>query len=328
VILTVTLNPAIDVTYHVDALTLGATHRVSRVDERLGGKGINVASVLAQLGEPVSATGLLRDGPDGFTPIAAAPRRTVVVTDGRDATGFWEPGPVVTPSEWAAFTAGFAALAASARVVVFSGSLPGGLPDNAYASLIGLARSAGCRTILDTSGPALTQGMLGRPDVVKPNTAELEHLWAARGPRLAELGEAPSSQNVPLSARADQAVVGESRNLPLSAQADQTVVAESRNLPLSAQADETVVVESHGAEGLRALRWQARPPRHIAGNPTGAGDACVAALARGLLHGTAWPELLRDAVALSAAAVASPVAGHVDLELYQALKPEVIVKES
>jgi tagatose 6-phosphate kinase len=273
VILTVTLNPAIDVTYHVDALVPGATHRVSRVDERLGGKGVNVASVLSQLVEPVVATGLLRDGPEGFTPIAAAPRRTVVVTDGRDATGFWEPGPVVTPAEWAAFTVAFAHLAASARVVVLSGSLPGGLPDHAYASLIGLARSAGCRTILDTSGAALTHGIVGGPDIVKPNAAERQHL--------------PPSAN-----------------------------------------HDTVIVESHGAEGLRALGWRARPPRHIEGNPTGAGDACVAALARGLLHGTAWPELLRDAVALSAAAVASPVAGHVDIELYQALKPEVIVEES
>lgn len=72
----------------------------------------------------------------------------------------------------------------------------------------------------------------------------------------------------------------------------------------------------------------ARPPRHINGNPTGAGDACVAALARGLLLDTAWPELLRDAVALSAAAVAAPVAGSVDLDLYRELLPDIIVEES
>jgi tagatose 6-phosphate kinase len=275
VILTVTLNPALDITYHVEAMVPGATHRVSRVDERLGGKGVNVACVLEQLGEAVVATGLLHEGPPAFTPIAAHPRRTVVVTDGRDATGFWEPGPVVTAAEWAAFTANFAGLAAAARVVVFAGSLPSGLPEDAYASLIRLARAAGCRTILDTSGTALAHGFAAGPDVVKPNTAELPHL-TAHG-----VG-APTG---------------------------------------------TVVVQSHGPEGLRAWRWRARPPRHIEGNPTGAGDACVAALARGLLHGTPWPQLLREAVALSAAAVASPVAGHVDLELYAALKPEVKVEE-
>ncbi|HCT79819.1 MAG TPA: 1-phosphofructokinase, partial [Micromonosporaceae bacterium] len=181
-ILTVTLNPAIDVTYHVDALVPGATHRVSRVDERLGGKGVNVAGVLTQLGVPVLTTGLMHDGPPSFTPIAASPRRTVVVTDGRDATGFWEPGPAVTPEEWAFFTAQFANMLPDFKVVVFSGSLPAGLPDHTYASLIGLARFAGCKTILDTSGPPLTHGFAAAPDIIKPNTSELAALLPASPP--------------------------------------------------------------------------------------------------------------------------------------------------
>lgn len=317
-ILTVTLNPALDLTYHVDALTPGATHRVSRVDERLGGKGVNVASVLAQLGEPTLMTGLLADTaipaalpatalgtplagtpatgldapspsdaahaaatpitgvtappPASFNPISGATRRTVVVTDGRDATGFWEPGPTVHPHEWAAFLDHFERLLPEARVVTLSGSLPGGLKPGAYAELIAIARDAGAKTILDTSGTALTRGLAAAPDIVKPNAAER-----------ADLGPAP---------------------------------------------DATVVVASHGPDGLTALHWRARPPRHIDGNPTGAGDACVAALARGLLHGTPWPEMLRDAVALSAAAVASPVAGHVDLDLYRELLPQITIEES
>jgi tagatose 6-phosphate kinase len=272
VILTVTLNPAIDVTYHVASLVPGETHRVSRVDERLGGKGINVASVLAQLDVPVRSTGLLRDGPQLFSPIAAAPRRTVVIADGQAATGFWEPGPVVTPLEWAGFVAHYVTLLTDAKVVVLSGSLPCGLPDHAYASLIGLARNAGSTTILDTSGDALRLGLLAKPDIVKPNTTEFADLAGACQPG-------------------------------------------------------STVVQSLGAQGLRAHGWRVRPPYPVAGNPTGAGDACVAALARGLLLGTPWPELLRDAVALSAAAVAAPVAGQVDLELYRKLLPEVIVEE-
>src|SRR5215218_6025860 len=129
-ILTVTLNPAIDVTYHVPALVPGQTHRVARVDERLGGKGINVASVLAQLDVPVRSTGLLRDGPPLFAPIAAPPRRTVVVADGREATGFWEPGLTVTPEEWAGFVAHYVTLLPDTKVVVLSGSLPTGPPDH------------------------------------------------------------------------------------------------------------------------------------------------------------------------------------------------------
>jgi len=271
-ILTVTLNPAIDLTYHVGELKPGETHRVSRVDERLGGKGVNVASVLAQLGVPAVATGLLRDGQPAFFPIAGATRRTVVVTDGRDATGFWEPGPVVTPEEWRGFQGHFSLLLKQSRVVVLAGSLPGGLPDDAYATLIGLCREAGVASILDTSGAALRHGVAAGPDVVKPNATELTELGSPGGG--------------------------------------------------------TVVVTSRAEHGLEALRWRARPPRRIEGNPTGAGDACVAALARGLLHRAGWPDLLRDAVALSAAAVASPVAGRADLELYENLLPHIVIEES
>ena len=280
-ILTVTLNPAIDITYHVGELKPGEVHRVSRVDERLGGKGVNVASVLAQIGVPAVATGLLRDGaamfaahparPD-FFPVAGATRRTVVVTDGRDATGFWEPGPVITPQEWDGFKAHFSLLLKKSKVVVLSGSLPLGLPDSAYASLIELCRDAGVASILDTSGAGLRLGVAAGPDIVKPNAEEF-----------ADVGAASS---------------------------------------------DTVVVASSGADGLAALGWRARPPRPIEGNPTGAGDACVASLARGLLHGTEWRDLLRDAVALSAAAVASPVAGLADLDLYQKLLPHIVIEES
>jgi tagatose 6-phosphate kinase len=290
-ILTVTLNPAIDLTYHVGELKPGQTHRVSRVDERLGGKGVNVASVLTQLGVPTVATGLLRDGPPAFFPIAGATRRTVVVTDGRDATGFWEPGPVVTPAEWQGFLAHFSLLLKQSRVVVLSGSLPGGLPGDAYASLVELCRAAAVSSILDTSGPALRLGVAAGPDVVKPNADELAELGVP-GTRTA--GRQP---------------------------------AQDRAGRLGMPGTRTVVVASRGADGLEALRWRTRPPRRMDGNPTGAGDACVAALARGLLHGTEWPDLLRDATALSAAAVASPVAGAVDLELYETLLPHIVLEE-
>jgi tagatose 6-phosphate kinase len=247
----------------------GATHRVKRVDERLGGKGVNVASVLAQLGIPVIATGLMHDGPAGFHPIAGRTRRTVVVTDGQDATGFWEPGPAIAREEWEGFKAHFAGLTRQAEVVVLSGSLPQNLPQTAYRELI---EACHVPSILDTSGDALREGMTAGPAVVKPNAAELKDL--------------------------------------------------GRTHP------NTTVVASDGPEGLCAKGIRARPPWPVAGNPTGAGDACVAALAKGLLNKASWPEMLRDAVALSAAAVASPIAGLVDPELYQALLPQIVMEEA
>ena len=288
-IVTVTLNPALDLTYEVDALIPHGTHRVAAVAERAGGKGLNVARVLHTAGEPVLATGLLgggtgervaallaRDGlASSFAPIAGETRRTVAVADHDDATGFWEPGPVVAAAEWAGFVDHFRSLLTGAQVVALCGSLPPGLPPDAYATLIRLAAAAGARTILDTSGAALRHGLAAGPDVAKPTAAEL-----------AAVPGSPAARSM---------------------------------------------IISRGADGLLAITpdgcWRAVPPERLAGNPTGAGDACVAALARGLRDGTAWPALLADAVALSAAAVVAPVAGTVDHDTYRRTRPRVTVTE-
>ncbi|MEV6925710.1 1-phosphofructokinase family hexose kinase [Dactylosporangium sp. NPDC051485] len=297
-ILTVTLNPALDLTYEVERLRPYATHRVSAVHERPGGKGLNVAGVLHALGEPVLATGLL-GGPTGarvqalvdaaglpssFAAIAGETRRTVTVADHTDATGLWEPGPVVSAAEWSAFAARFRTLLDGAAVVTLSGSLPAGLSPDAYAELITIARSLGIPSVLDTSGEALRLGLRAGPTLAKPNEAELAALMGSLGtpePGIRSL-LAPGSR---------------------------------------------AVVVSRGPRGLHAVTadgsWRAAPASALRGNPTGAGDACVAALARGLRDDTPWPPLLADAVALSAAAVAAPVAGSVDMDRYSRLKEAI-----
>jgi tagatose 6-phosphate kinase len=295
-IVTVTLNPALDLTYAVDALVPYGTHRVAAVTERPGGKGLNVARVLHALGEPVLATGLL-GGATGsrisqlladsgvgssFTPIAGETRRTVAVVDAGDATGFWEPGPAVTAAEWARFVADFRDLLATATVVTLSGSLPPGVPIDGYANLIAEAAAAGVPALLDTSGPALRHGLAAGPALAKPNDDELSAL------------------------------------LPERAAGRDGLVEAVRSLATGP------VVVSRGAAGLLAVAgddvWECAPPVAVLGNPTGAGDACVAALARGLRDGTAWPELLADAVALAAAAVAAPAAGDFDPETYRSTR--------
>jgi tagatose 6-phosphate kinase len=286
VILTVTLNAALDVTYDVDRVEWHAANRVARVRARAGGKGINVARVLHALGEDVVVTGLA-GGPtgdavraelaaaglrDALCPIAGDTRRTLAVTDGAtgDATGCWEPGPTVTPDEWERFLAAFARF--EADVVVLSGSLPPGVPPDAYATLC-----RGVPTILDTSGDALRRGLEGGPATVKPNAAELAE------------------------------VAGEESGVVAAAQRMRAAGAGA-------------VVVSLGAEGLVAVTedgaWRARPPEAVRGNPTGAGDAAVAALAAGLAAGVGWPERLAGAVALSAAAVHAPAAGDFDGAAY------------
>ncbi|MCE7004076.1 1-phosphofructokinase family hexose kinase [Kibdelosporangium philippinense] len=283
-IVTVTLNAALDVTYRVDALAPGATHRVTDVRTRPGGKGVNVAAVLTQLGEPVTSTGFA--GPElgarlpGFVPIAAESRRTVTVV-AHEATVFTEPGPLIGDGEWRALLTRFDRLAAQARVVVLSGSLPPGLPDEAYARLI---ERCPVPVVLDTDGTALRHGITAGPALVKPNVDELTRL----------LGRKP---DLP----ADCVSLG----VPVAA-------------TLGAQG--AVLATPDGV-------WRARPPAAVVGNPTGAGDAFTAALARGVAQQRPWPEVLADAVALSAAAVLSPVAGVYDAAAYQEFAGQVRVEE-
>lgn len=302
-ILTVTLNAALDVTYVVDALVPRASHRVDTVHERAGGKGINVARVLSALGVPAVVTGLAGGATgdrlrgelraaglrDELVPVAGESRRTLTVVsreDG-DATVFNQSGPLVTTHEWESFTARYTRLLRDADVVVLSGSLPPGLPAGAYAQLITLAHAEGVVTVLDTSGPALREALAAGPDVVKPNADELA------------------------------AVTGR-----------QDIAAAAADLRAMGAG---AVVASQGPDGLYTITslgtWRATPPERLTGNPTGAGDACVAALAAGLAARSAWPAVLREAVALSAAAVLAPAAGDFDADAYRRFRTTVPVEE-
>ncbi len=302
--LTVTLNTAVDLTYRVPALTPHASHRVTDVRERPGGKGVNVARVLAALGHDVTVTGFaggdtgrslrahLAAEPritDALTPAATATRRTLAVVDAStgDTTQLNEPGPDITPAEWAAFLDSYEDLvrAPGTTAVALCGSLPPGVPVGAYALLVRAARAAGVPVLLDTSGEPLRRGIAARPDVVKPNADELAVLTGSQDPERA--------------------------------------TRDARRRGAHA------VVASLGADGLLARTpdgtWQARPPAPVRGNPTGAGDSAVAGLLSALAEGLPWPERLVRAVALSAATVAAPVAGEFDPSTYEDLLTRVTV---
>jgi tagatose 6-phosphate kinase len=302
VILTVTLNTALDLTYRVRSLRPHASHRVSEVIERPGGKGVNVARVLAALGHEVTVTGfagggtgrairdLLADVPrlaDALVPVAGASRRTIAVVDevSGDTTQLNEPGPHIAPTEWGTFLDRYEELLPSASAVALCGSLPPGVPVGAYANLVRAARAAGVPVLLDTSGEPLRRGVAARPDLIKPNADELAELTGSHEPL-----------------RATQ---------------------DARRRGAHA------VVASLGPEGLLAAtpegRWRATPPARIHGNPTGAGDSAVAGLLSGLVERLPWPDRLTRAVALSAATVLAPVAGEFDRAAYQELLAKVAV---
>ncbi|MFI7410498.1 1-phosphofructokinase family hexose kinase [Streptomyces sp. NPDC049627] len=301
-ILTVTLNTALDITYRVRELRPHASHRVSEVTERPGGKGLNVARVLAALGHEVTVTGFaggatgrvvqerLTQTPgvvDALVPVTGATRRTIAVVDDHtgDTTQLNEPGPTIAPAEWSAFQEAYEDLLTSASAVALCGSLPPGVPVGAYAGLVRSAKAADVPVLLDTSGEALRRGVAARPDIIKPNADELAELTGSHEP-----------------SRATQ---------------------DARRRGARA------VVASLGEGGLLALtpegRWRATPPTRLHGNPTGAGDAAVAGLLSGLVARLPWPDRLARAVALGAASVLAPAAGEFDREGYEELLGRVAV---
>lgn len=306
-ILAVTLNPALDVTYRVDELRVGRSHRVGQQHVRAGGKGVNVAAVLTSMGEPVLATGILgghagsnlrrdldtRGIPHRFFEGAGESRRTVNVVEdhGGLSTTFNEPGPTMTPQEWEGFRAHFGALVGclDVSVAVLSGSLPPGCPQDAYAQLGRLCRADRVGVLVDADGAALQQAVSAHPTLVKPNVTELESATGKRG--------------------------------------------VLNGIEALRRCGANAVVVSDGPRGLLTRRpdgstiraWSAET---LTGNPTGAGDAAAAALAVGLSNGRRPEDGLATAVAWSGAAVLQPLAGEIDPADVVHLHTQILTEEN
>ncbi len=198
-IITVTLNAAIDKTLEVPNFRLGRRHRSVEQRSLAGGKGVNVARAIKRLGQPVVATGFA-GGPTGtriveqlteesilndFVRIREESRTNTAVLDptiradgedGGETTEINEPGPEVSPPEVELFCDKLLYLAQGAQICVFAGSLPRGVDSDLYARLVRDVRKLGVTTVLDTDGEALRQGVRAEPAVISPNVLEAEGL--------------------------------------------------------------------------------------------------------------------------------------------------------
>ena len=191
-IITVTLNAAIDKTLAVPNFRLGRRHRAVEQTAMAGGKGVNVARALKSLGQPVIATGVA-GGPNGtriieqlteeailndFVRIREESRMSTAVVDptSGEQTEINERGPLVTEAELELFVDKLLYLAKGAEVCVFSGSLPRGVEADVYARLVAELRKLGVTTVLDSEGDALLLGTRAEAAVVSPNELEAEEL--------------------------------------------------------------------------------------------------------------------------------------------------------
>ena len=191
-IITVTLNAALDKTLEVPNFTPGRRHRTVDQTTMAGGKGVNVARAIKRLGQPVIATGLaggstgnriveaLNDESilNGFVRIREESRTNTAVLDPTTGlhTEINERGPSVSAHELELFREKLLYLAKGASICVFAGSLPRGVDPDVYAGLIREVRKLGVTTMLDTEGEPLRLAMRAEPDVVSPNELEAEEL--------------------------------------------------------------------------------------------------------------------------------------------------------
>jgi 1-phosphofructokinase family hexose kinase len=191
-ILTVTLNTAIDKTLAVPNFRLGRRHRTVEQTSMPGGKGVNVARVLKTLGQPVIATGLA-GGPTGtriveqlthlsvlsdFVRIREESRTNTAVIDPTtgEQTEVNERGPSVSEQEVELFCDKLLYLAKGASWCVFAGSLPRNVDVDVYARMIRELRRLGVVCVVDTDGDPLRRAVRADPDVISPNVLEAEEL--------------------------------------------------------------------------------------------------------------------------------------------------------
>jgi len=306
-ITTVTLNAAVDKTYYVPAFAKGKVSRVERELSTAGGKGLNVARVLRQLGHAdVAATGFI-GGYNGqyiatrtreagirpeFVEVEGESRVCLNVIDGQDgsSTELLEPGPTIGEESLALFKERFVLLSRESAIVAISGSLPRGVPAGFYAELVGLAREAGAEALLDTSGEALALGSAALPSFVKPNEDEIAALLP---------GEQARDLRAGLSALA------------------------ARGLPC-------VVATLGGAGAVAAVDgrlYRVRVPEIAPVNTVGSGDAFVAGYAFGRARGWTAEDCLKHAAAAGSANALSPRTGDVDDVEHARLRARIVVEE-
>lgn len=289
-VLCITLNPALDLAFNLEALALGSVNRPTSAQLDAAGKGVNVARVLAGLGHEVTVSGFLgneNDAPfarafkqwglaDAFVRVPGSTRINAKLAEqsGR-VTDINGPGMPIEVKHCQALIATLDTALASAtppEAVVVAGSLPPGLSLDAFSTLLTHLKASGVPLWVDTSGPALNAAIKTCPTGIKPNENELAE-WAGS----------------PLDST--QAQLAAAKRLHHSGIA---------NALISAGADGVLWVNAQGA-------WHATPPKVTASNTVCAGDTFVAGMLHGLLtHQNGQQDAeqtLRFATALSAEAV-------------------------
>jgi len=296
-VVTVTLNPAIDQTISIPNFTAGAVNRVQSSQMDAGGKGINVASFLADFGQPATVTGFLGADNDGIfrrlferkgiedrcVRIAGQTRIGVKVSDEvlHQTTDINFPGETPSAADIAHLFEILAELAAAHEWFVLSGSIPRGVSAGIYEDMV--RRLRGKKLVLDTSGDGFRQAVPAGPWLIKPNVDELSQY-----------------AGTPLDTPA--AILEQARAIMGRYTIQSVVISMGKEGAIFVEGDETF--------------W-AVPPAVQVKSTVGAGDAMVAGIVAGKIRGLALAECARLATAFSMSAITHIGSGLPSIEALQ-----------
>lgn len=307
-ILTVTLNAAIDKRYVVEGYQVGQVNRVKECSYVPGGKGLNVSKPAAIYGAEVVATGFVGGHAgnyieDSLKPFGIKSEFYHVEAESRSCINIWdeinhvqteflEPGFTLTEKEFEGFEEKFRTLVTDAKVVAMSGSVPKGLDGTAYQRLVKIGKKAGKQVILDTSGKLLEMGIQASPTLIKPNIDEIRMLTGKTCNDIAEIIDAAKEIH---------------------------------------KNGVKIVAVSLGADGSLAVgeegTFRAEVPKIDAVNTVGCGDSMIAGFAVGMEEGLSLPEMLKKASAISAAAAMREETGFFVMQDMEKLLPEIKIKK-
>ncbi len=305
---TVTLNPAIDQTVSIPHFAAGKVNRVQSVIADPGGKGVNVASNLADFGIEVSVCGFLGDDNpvlferlfkqksinDRFVRIAGSTRTGIKIINEIDeeTTDINFPGQAPSQSDIETLFQEVDRLTEENDWFVLAGSIPAGCPAGIYGELVQLIKNSGKSVALDTSGEGLRLALPALPTLVKPNIDELQELMGDPLPTQAEVINAAHHW------------VG--------------------------KGIETVIV-SMGADGAIFVEDSevvlAKPPSVTVKSTVGAGDAMVSGTVAGKVQGASLAACARLATAFSVNVISQVGSGISSLEALEAYKSQVVIQD-
>lgn len=294
-VITVTLNPAMDKTLTIDNFNRGIVNRATSLRCDIGGKGINVSKVLKNLEIDSICTGFLggaledtfieefrkREIKSEFIHIAGETRINTKIVDNINKlfTDINEKGPEISPKELETFINKFTLMCKRDDIVVLSGGVPPGVPNDIYSTLTKIARKKAAIVIMDADGELLREGIEGHPDIIKPNENELSNFFK----------EQISNDN-------------------------DTIKAADRLRRLGIDK----VLVSQGGKGAILLTekstYQANAIKTCVKSTVGAGDSMVAALVYSQIHKYDQKKTLEFAIACGAASVAIEGTGACTLE--------------